>query len=163
MKIRFIDLFCGIGGFRLGAEQALQSRQIDHECVFSSDIDKDAQRAYKANFGEIPVGDIKPVGANDIPDHELLLAGFPCQPFSIMGASKGFEDTRGTLFFDIARILKAKRPEAFVLENVKQLATHDEGRTLSRILETLDELKYKHSHRVLNALNFGVPQKANAS
>jgi len=159
LKIRFIDLFCGIGGFRFGAEQALSSRNLQVECVFSSDIDQEARRAYEANFGEKPTGDIKEVEAHDVPDHDLLLAGFPCQPFSIMGESKGFDDTRGTLFFDIARILKEKKPAAFVLENVKQLASHDEGRTLSRILETLDALGYTHSHRVLNALNFGLPQK----
>lgn len=159
MTVRFIDLFCGIGGFRIGAEQALQSRGITSQCVFSSDIDRDAQNAYEANFGERPAGDIKPIQEQSIPDHDLLLAGFPCQPFSIMGDAKGFEDTRGTLFFDIARILKEKQPSAFVLENVKQLASHDEGRTLSRILETIDGLGYTHSHRVLNALNFGLPQK----
>ena len=159
MIVRYIDLFCGIGGFRLGAEAAFRDRNIKGKCVFSSDIDADAQRAYEANFGERPTGDIKKVNASDVPDHDLLLAGFPCQPFSIMGDSKGFEDTRGTLFFDIARILKAKKPAAFVLENVKQLATHDEGRTLSRVLGTLDSLGYHHTHRVLNALNFGLPQK----
>ena len=159
MTVRFIDLFCGIGGFRIGAEQALQSRTLAGQCVFSSDIDNDAQDAYEANFGERPAGDIKRIRETDIPDHDLLLAGFPCQPFSIMGDAKGFEDTRGTLFFDIARILKAKRPAAFVLENVKQLASHDSGRTLSRILETIDGLGYTHGRRVLNALDFGLPQK----
>ncbi len=159
MAIRFIDLFCGIGGFHFGAEQALQSRGLSADCVFSSDIDEDARRAYAANFGRVPTGDITKVDERDIPDHDLLLAGFPCQPFSIMGDSRGFEDTRGTLFFDVARILEAKKPVAFVLENVKQLASHDEGRTLSRILETLDTLGYNHTHRVLNALNFGLPQK----
>ncbi len=159
MTVKYIDLFCGIGGFRLGAERALHSRGVDCECVFSSDIDKDAQQVYHTNFGERPAGDITKIEAEEIPDHSLLLAGFPCQPFSIIGSSKGFDDTRGTLFFDIARILEAKKPEAFVLENVKQLAGHDSGRTLSRILETLDELGYTHAHRILNALDFGLPQK----
>lgn len=157
--VRYVDLFCGIGGFRIGMEQALVSRALRGKCVFSSDIDLECQRAYEANFGERPHGDIKEIPAESVPDHDILLAGFPCQPFSIIGSSRGFEDTRGTLFFDIARVLRAKRPAAFVLENVKRLAGHDEGRTLSRILETIDELGYAHSHRVLNALDFGLPQK----
>lgn len=157
--IRFIDLFCGIGGFRFGAEQALSDRGVAHECVFSCDIDKYARRAYKANFGEEPAPDITKVAERDVPDHDLLLAGFPCQPFSIIGAKRGFEDTRGTLFFDIARILRAKRPRAFILENVKQLATHNDGRTFARIREALDELGYHHDHRILNALDYGLPQK----
>jgi DNA (cytosine-5)-methyltransferase 1 len=155
----FIDLFCGIGGFRYAAEQAFLSRGLESKCVFSSDIDKAAAIQYSANFGDHPSGDITKIDVEKIPDHDLLLAGFPCQPFSIMGDSKGFEDTRGTLFFDIARILESKRPRAFVLENVKRLASHDGGRTLSRILETIDNLGYSHSHRILNALNFGLPQK----
>ena len=159
MKIRFIDLFCGIGGFRLGAEAALNGSGIAHECVFSSDIDEDAQLAYEANFGHRPQGDITKIEAEEIPDHDLLLAGFPCQPFSIMGESKGFEDARGTLFFDIARILERKKPAAFVLENVRRLASHDKGRTLARILETLGDLGYGTEYRILNALDFGLPQK----
>jgi DNA (cytosine-5)-methyltransferase 1 len=115
--------------------------------------------AYEANFGERPIGDIKAVKEDSVPDHELLVAGFPCQPFSIIGHMKGFEDTRGTLFFDIARILKAKRPKAFVLENVKLLVGHDKGRTLARIMETLRELGYQTDFRVFNALHFGLPQK----
>lgn len=157
--IRYIDLFCGIGGFHLGAERAFAKRELTSECVFASDIDPHAQDSYEANFGIRPAGDITKVEADSIPDHDILFAGFPCQPFSIIGSSRGFDDTRGTLFFDIARILAAKQPDAFVLENVKQLAGHDGGRTLSRILETLDELGYNHSHRILNALDFGVPQK----
>ena len=159
LRVRFIDLFCGIGGFRFGAEQALSTGGVPAECVFSSDIDPHAQLAYSANFGEKPTGDLTKVASEEIPDHDLLLAGFPCQPFSIMGDAKGFEDTRGTLFFEIARILKAKRPEAFVLENVKQLASHDSGRTLSKILATLDDLGYSRSFKILNALDFGLPQK----
>ncbi len=113
--IRFVDLFCGIGGFRVAAEQISSELGVPAKCVFSSDIDEDCQRAYEINFGEKPAGDITTVKAEDIPDHDILLAGFPCQPFSIIGHRKGFEDTRGTLFFEIARILEAKKPTAFVL------------------------------------------------
>lgn len=157
--IRYVDLFCGIGGFHMAVEQAAPQLGFDPVCVFSSDIDEDCQTAYEANFGERPVGDIKSVKEDNIPDHDLLLAGFPCQPFSIIGHMKGFEDTRGTLFFDIARILKAKRPKAFVLENVKLLVGHNKGRILARIMETLRELGYQADFRVFNALNFGLPQK----
>jgi len=150
---RFIDLFCGIGGFRIAADL------LNWECVFSSDIDAEAQRAYEANFGERPAGDICKITSDEIPDHDILLGGFPCQPFSIIGEQKGFEDTRGTLFFEIARILEAKQPRAFVLENVKQLATHNKGHTLARILEVLRRLGYVVEYRILNALNFGLPQK----
>ena len=159
MTIRYIDLFCGIGGFRIAAESVFSKRGIASQCVFSSDIDPQAQRAYEANFGEKPVGDITLVEAGDVPDHDILFAGFPCQPFSIIGDMKGFEETRGTLFFDIARILDAKRPRAFILENVKMLVGHQNGRTMSRILETLSELGYTTHHKVLNALDFGLPQK----
>ncbi|AFY72541.1 DNA-methyltransferase Dcm [Synechococcus sp. PCC 7502] len=158
-SIRFVDLFCGIGGFRLGAEIACNQRNINPTCVFSSDIDPDAQVAYKSNFDEVTVGDITKVSTSDIPDHDILLAGFPCQPFSICGDLKGFEDVRGTLFFDIARILEAKQPKAFVLENVKQLKGHNEGKTLQRILQTLQELGYHTDYKILNALNYGLPQK----
>lgn len=157
-KLRFIDLFCGIGGFHFAMKAACKERGLESECVFSSDIDEDAQTAYAANFGKRPTGDITKVLAQDVPDHELLLGGFPCQAFSIIGDRKGFEDARGTLFFDIARILEAKKPAAFVLENVKQLTTHDNGRTLGRIMETLEGLGYHAQFKVLNALNFGVPQ-----
>jgi DNA (cytosine-5)-methyltransferase 1 len=157
--IRFIDLFCGIGGFRFAAESAAQRIGLNIRCVFSSDIDCHCQKAYSANFGESPVGDITQVSAESVPEHDLLLAGFPCQPFSIIGKMRGFEDTRGTLFFDIARILEAKRPAAFVLENVKLLAGHNQGRTLKRILETLRDLGYIVEQRVLNALHYGLPQK----
>lgn len=132
---------------------------VEVECVLSSDIDNSAQDAYEANFGERPIGDITKVNERDVPDHDILLGGFPCQAFSIIGSGKGFDDTRGTLFFDVARILKEKRPRAFVLENVKQLRGHDHGRTLETILKTLDELDYWVDYRVLNALNFGLPQK----
>lgn len=157
--LRYIDLFCGIGGFRIAMERAAQDFQLVPKCVLSSDIDQEAQKAYFANFDEIPIGDITKVGAQDVPDHDILFGGFPCQAFSIIGGRKGFEDTRGTLFFDIARILAVKKPRAFVLENVKQLTSHDNGRTLSVILETLKDLGYYYDYRVLNALDFGIPQK----
>lgn len=158
-QLRFIDLFCGIGGFRIAAEQVCQEKKMDAHCVFSSDIDPDAQAVYKANFGEQPTGDITQVNAETIPNHDLLLAGFPCQAFSIIGDRKGFDDTRGTLFFDIARILAARKPKAFILENVKQLVTHNKGKTLSIILETLYDLGYHAEYRILNALDFGLPHK----
>lgn len=157
--VHFIDLFCGIGGFRYAIEEACTKHGIQPKCVLSSDIDDKCQDAYEANFGERPLGDIAEIDAADIPNHDVLLAGFPCQPFSIIGHRKGFEDTRGTLFFEIARILEAKQPKAFVLENVKLLVGHNRGRTLARIMETLAELGYQASFRVLNALDFGLPQK----
>lgn len=158
-KIRFIDLFCGIGGFRFAIESVGRKRGISTECVFSCDIDADAQRAYQANFGERPSGDITKIQAEEVPDCDVLLAGFPCQPFSIIGQMKGFEDTRGTLFFDIARILEIKKPKAFVLENVKLLEGHNKGETLKRILKALTNLGYHTEYRILNALDFGLPQK----
>jgi DNA (cytosine-5)-methyltransferase 1 len=157
--LRFIDLFCGIGGFRVATEQVCNDKKVKAECVFSSDIDPDAQKVYEANFGEQPTGDITQVNARAIPDHDILFGGFPCQAFSIIGDRKGFDDTRGTLFFDIARILAQKKPKAFVLENVKQLVSHDKGKTLSIILETLHDLGYHVEYRILNALEFGLPHK----
>lgn len=151
--LRFIDLFCGIGGFRIPAEE------LGWKCVFSSDINEEAQKAYQANFNELPHGDITKIGANLIPDHDILFAGFPCQPFSIIGNRKGFNDTRGTLFFEIARILEAKKPKAFLLENVKQLASNSGGKTLQRILEVLRNLNYSVEYKILNAIDFGLPQK----
>ena len=153
MTYKFIDLFAGIGGVRLGFERN------GMQCVFSSEWDKAAQDTYEANFGERPHGDITKILASDIPDHDVLTGGFPCQPFSIIGEGKGFSDTRGTLFFDIERILKEKRPRAFMLENVKQLKSHDGGRTLEVILEHLTKLGYKVHWKILNGLDFGVPQK----
>lgn len=150
-----IDLFAGIGGIRLGFEQAFK----DIECVFTSEIDKHAVQTYQANFGnEIVYGDITQIDEESIPDHDILLAGFPCQPFSQAGLKKGFTDTRGTLFFDIERILLAKRPRAFLLENVKQLKGHDKGRTLQVILEHLEQAGYKVFYDILKARDFGVPQ-----
>ncbi|MBF1176970.1 MAG: DNA (cytosine-5-)-methyltransferase [[Eubacterium] sulci] len=152
-RFKQIDLFAGIGGIR----QAFQ-RQGGYN-VYSSEWDKFAQTTYRINFGETPDGDITQVNENDIPDHDILLGGFPCQPFSQAGLHKGFEDARGTLFFDVARIIKAKRPKAFMLENVKQLKGHDKGNTIRVILSVLDELNYYvPDPRVLNAYHFGVPQ-----
>ncbi|WP_282161484.1 DNA cytosine methyltransferase [Ulvibacterium marinum] len=158
-KLKFIDLFCGIGGFRVAFEQACAENGITSECVFSSDIDKYAQDSYEANFGERPHGDITMIDEKNIPDHDVLFAGFPCQPFSIIGQMKGLNDTRGTLFFDIARILEQKKPRAFILENVKQLVGHDKGKTLKVILQSLKELGYQVQYSVLNALDYGLPQK----
>lgn len=152
-RFKQIDLFAGIGGIR----QAFQ-RQGGYN-VYSSEWDKFAQTTYRINFGETPDGDITQVNENDIPNHDILLAGFPCQPFSQAGLHKGFEDARGTLFFDVARIIKAKKPKAFMLENVKQLKGHDKGNTIRVILSVLDELNYYvPDPQVLNAYHFGVPQ-----
>jgi len=150
---KFIDLFAGIGGIRIPFQE------LGGECVFSSDWDSDSQKTYEANFGERPIGDITKINEDNIPSHDILLAGFPCQAFSIIGKGKGFQDTRGTLFFDIERILRAKQPRAFLLENVKQLRGHDGGRTLQVILESLKNLGYFVHWKVLNALDFGLPQK----
>lgn len=159
-QFTFIDLFAGIGGMRLAYEN------VGGRCVYSNEWNKYSQQTYYANFGEQPEGDITKVDAKTIPDHDILVAGFPCQPFSIAGVSKkisfgrktGFEDkTQGTLFFDVCRILKEKRPKAFMLENVKNLKRHDKGRTFKTILESLDELKYKVFFAVLDGQNF-VPQ-----
>lgn len=152
-KFTQIDLFAGIGGIRQGFQRN------GGYTVYSSEWDKFAQKTYRANFGETPDGDITKVDENSIPEHDILLAGFPCQPFSQAGLKKGFDDARGTLFFDIARILKAKRPKAFMLENVKQLKGHDKGKTLSVILNVLDELGYYVPEpEILNAYHFGAPQ-----
>ncbi len=158
-SIKFIDLFCGIGGFRIAAEEVCKENNILSTCVFSSDIDSQAQDTYEANFGERPVGDITKIHESEIPDHDILFAGFPCQAFSICGNMKGFADTRGVLFFHIARILKEKKPKAFVLENVKMLQRHDQGKTLKQILHILQSMGYHVWFRVLNALDFGLPQK----
>ena len=153
MEFTYIDLFAGIGGFHQAADA------FGGKCLFASEIDEAARTAYAANYGLTPQGDITKIDAADIPDHDVLFAGFPCQPFSIIGARRGFDDTRGTLFFEIARILDAKRPRLFVLENVKQLKGHDRGRTFARILQELDALGYNVSWKILNALDFGLPQK----
>lgn len=152
-RFTFIDLFAGIGGIRL------PFGELGGKCVFSSEWDRNARISYAGNFGEIPFGDITKIPSESIPSHDVLLAGFPCQAFSIMGKMKGFEDTRGTMFFEVARIIKYHRPKAFLLENVKQLVSHDHGNTFKVILQTLDELGYHVKWKVLNALEFGVPQK----
>jgi DNA (cytosine-5)-methyltransferase 1 len=172
---RFIDLFAGIGGIRLPFQR------IGGKCVFTSEWDKFAQKTYAANFGELPHGDITKIAASDIPEHEILLAGFPCQAFSQAGLKKGFYDTRGTMFFEIQRIIANRRPKAFLLENVKQLQGHDKGRTLTQIIDTLEGRKHNHVpddvpmspearralsirlnyqvfYKVLRARDFGVPQ-----
>lgn len=152
-RIRFIDLFAGIGGFRLGFEKA------GCECVFSSEIDLHACEMYRLNFNEDSYCDITTLNARDVPDFDILCAGFPCQPFSICGGQRGFYDeARGTLFFDICRVLEEKRPRAFMLENVFNLVAHDKGRTLEVMLRSLGLLGYTVTYRVLNARDFNVPQ-----
>lgn len=151
---KFIDLFAGIGGIRLGFES------VGGRCVFSSEIDEDACKTYEANFGEHPSGDITKIEARDIPDFDILLAGFPCQAFSIIGKKEGFaNETCGTLFFEVERILKEKRPKAFMLENVRNLVAHDNGNTFKVIKKHLEALGYHVHAKVLNALEYGVPQK----
>ncbi|MCY7382336.1 MAG: DNA (cytosine-5-)-methyltransferase [Microcoleus sp. CAN_BIN18] len=150
--MKFIDLFAGIGGFRQGFEKA------GFECVFSCEIDKNCRQVYTNNFNEIPVGDIKEINPADLDDFDVLVAGFPCQPFSICGKKRGFEDTRGTLFFEICKILKIKQPQVIVLENVKHLIHHDKGNTLRVIIASLESLGYNVNCKILNAKDFGVPQ-----
>ena len=153
-SFRFIDLFAGIGGIRLGFES------VGGNCVFSSEWDEQAAKTYAANFGELPAGDITKIDASDIPNFDILLGGFPCQPFSIIGDKEGFEhETQGTLFFDILRILEKKMPPAFMLENVRNLTAHDKGNTFRVIVKHLEGLGYNVHSKVLNALDFGVPQK----
>lgn len=149
----FIDLFAGLGGFRLALES------YGGECVYSNEWDIPAQQTYKENFGEIPDGDITQVNEKKIPDHDILCAGFPCQAFSISGRRRGFEDSRGTLFFDVARIVKEKKPKVVFLENVRNFAAHDSGRTLEVVKNTMEELGYTFNHKVLSAVDFGIPQK----
>lgn len=155
--IKIIDLFAGIGGIRRGFEQASKEKI---NCVFTSEWDKYAAETYNLNYpGEVVHGDITQISEKDIPDHDILLAGFPCQPFSQAGLKKGFEDTRGTLFFDIERILIEKKPKAFLLENVKRLQSHDGGRTLKIIIDHLNKAGYTNLHiKVLRARDFGLPQ-----
>jgi DNA (cytosine-5)-methyltransferase 1 len=150
--MKFIDLFCGIGGFRIGFERN------GFECVFSSDFNKNVQDTYEDNFGERPFGDITQINPDEIPDFDVLLGGFPCQPFSISGKKMGFEDTRGTLFFDICRIIETKSPSVIVLENVQHLIHHDEKRTFTVIVNSLKKLGYNITYKVLNTKDFGVPQ-----
>lgn len=149
----FIDLFAGLGGFRLALES------LGAKCVYSNEWDKFAQEVYKQNFGDIPEGDITKVDENTIPNHDILCAGFPCQAFSISGKQRGFEDSRGTLFFDVARIVKCKKPKVVFMENVKNFASHDQGRTLQVVKNTMEELGYSFYYKVLNAVDYGMPQK----
>ena len=164
--MRFIDLFSGMGGFRLALDKA------GHDCVFSADFDKYACNTYEKNFGTFPLIDITKLEPSDVPDHDILCGGFPCQPFSIAGFRKGFDDTRGTLFFDVLRIVAAKAPKIFVLENVKGLINHDGGKTFTTMLNLLakevngiatetsspDNLGYYVFWKVLNARDFGIAQ-----
>lgn len=154
-KYKVIDLFAGVGGIRLGFENAFKDKI---SFVFSSEIDTHAQKTYNANFGEVPYGDITQIEAEDIPKHDIILAGFPCQAFSVAGLKKGFEDTRGTLFFDVARIAKHHKPKLIFLENVKGFKNHDKGNTFKIVKKTLEELGYEVFTDVLNAKYFGVPQ-----
>lgn len=155
IMIKFIDLFAGIGGIRLAFEN------VGAICVMSSEIDKKACETYKRNFNEYPLSDVKELLESDIPDFSILAGGFPCQPFSIGGLRKGFNDTRGTLFFEIIRILNLKKPEAFLLENVSGLVSHDKGNTLKVIEQELDKSGYNLGWKVLNAKDYGVPQNRN--
>jgi DNA (cytosine-5)-methyltransferase 1 len=156
-KIKIIDLFAGIGGIRLGFEKASKN---NIECVFTSEWNKFSAQTYLENFNDFSIhGDITQINENLIPEHDILLAGFPCQPFSQAGLKKGFSDTRGTLFFDIERILIDKKPQAFLLENVKQLKGHDKGKTLATIIEHLKVIGYQNiQYQVLKAKEFGLPQ-----
>lgn len=151
-NIRFIDLFAGIGGIRKGLEQQ------GFECVFSSEFDKDCTEVYESNFGESPMGDITEIDEKSIPSHEILAGGFPCQAFSAAGLQKGFDDTRGTLFFDVLRIAKEKSPRVLLLENVKNLKHHDGGKTLNVMIKRLEDLGYFVKWEILNAKDFGLPQ-----
>jgi len=148
--IKFIDLFCGIGGFRLAFES------LGAKCVFGSDIDPAACQTYQENFGDNPLNDIRELKPENIPSYDILCAGFPCQPFSIAGHRKGFDDARGTVFFDILRILEATKPKAFLLENVRGLMSHDKGKTFEKVLSFLS--KYNLSYQLLNSKDYGVPQ-----
>lgn len=151
-KLKFIDLFSGVGGFH----QAL--KDLDAECVFASEWDKNAVHTYFVNFGLTPYGDITKIDASCIPKHDILCGGFPCQPFSISGKQNGFSDTRGTLFFEILRIVKFHTPKILILENVKNFITHNSGDTLKTVVNSLDNAGYTVFHKILNASNFGLPQ-----
>lgn len=155
MKLKFIDLFAGIGGFRIALEKN------GGTCVFSSEIDKFARETYYCNFGDEPFGDIFDIKSEQIPNHDILCAGFPCQPFSIAGKRLGFEDARGTLFFEVARIIRDKRPKGFILENVAGIVNHDNGKTLDTILGILNELDYTVEWKLMNAKDYGIPQNRN--
>jgi DNA (cytosine-5)-methyltransferase 1 len=148
----FLDLFAGIGGFRIPLQE------LKGKCVFTSEFNYQAQRTYEHNFGEVPFGDITTLDLNIVPKHDVLTAGFPCQPFSISGKMKGFEDTRGTLIYNVFQIIEKRQPKVVFLENVKHLIHHDKGNTLKTIIKDLEALDYKVSWKLLNASDFGVPQ-----
>lgn len=150
---KFIDLFAGLGGFRLALES------FGAECVYSNEWDKHVRKIYKDNFNDLPDDDITKVDEKSIPDHDILCAGFPCQAFSISGNRKGFEDSRGTLFFDVARVIQEKKPKIIFMENVRNLGTHDHGNTFSVIKHTIEELGYSFNYKLLSANNYGIPQK----
>jgi len=150
---KFIDLFSGLGGFRIALES------LGAECVYTSEWDKSVSQVYFNNFGDYPDGDITLVDETKVPDHDILCAGFPCQAFSISGKQKGFEDSRGTLFFDVARIVKEKKPSIVFMENVKNFASHDGEQTLGVVKATMEELGYNFFQKVLNATDYGIPQK----
>ena len=150
---KFIDLFAGLGGFRLALES------LGAECVYSSEWDIPVQEVYYNNFGDIPDGDITKVNEKSIPNHDILCAGFPCQAFSISGKQRGFRDDRGTLFFDVARIVKEKKPKIVFMENVKNFATHDSGKTLQVVKSTMEKLGYTFNQKILNSVDYGIPQK----
>jgi len=152
-ELKFADFFCGIGGFHVAASN------LGMKCVFASDIDADCRKAYFENFNIMPKGDISKINPINVPNHDVLFAGFPCQPFSIIGSKKGFDDPRGTLFFDLLKIIKEKMPTAVVLENVKQLATAQKGAVIEKITTDLADLGYTVDWRIYNALDFGLPQK----
>ncbi|MEG3839528.1 DNA (cytosine-5-)-methyltransferase [Microcoleus sp. herbarium14] len=155
-KIRFIDLFSGIGGMRLAFESAARSLNLETECVLSSEINPDAQLVYQKNFADTPLGDIRLI--DQLPEHDILLAGFPCQSFSYAGKKEGFGDTRGTLFFEIARLIDTFKPQAFIFENVRGLVSHDGGRTLETIKDEMNSRGYSFDYFLLNSSNFSLPQ-----
>ena len=154
-KFKFIDLFCGLGGFRIALEK------IGGECVFSSDNNLDVCKIYENNFGVNPYSDITEISEKEIPKFDVLCAGFPCQPFSIAGKRMGFNDSRGTLFFEVARILKYNKPKIAFLENVSGIVSHDSGNTIKVITNTLEELGYVVNTRIMNAKDYGIPQNRN--
>lgn len=151
--LRFVDLFAGLGGFRLALES------LGAGCVWSSEWDRAAQEVYRLNFGIVPHGDITRVREDEVPPHDILCAGFPCQAFSISGRQRGFEDSRGTLFFDVARIARARRPQVVFMENVRNFAVHNGGRTLAVVRGTMEDLGYSFHSKVLDAADYGVPQR----
>lgn len=154
-EYKIIDLFAGVGGIRLGFENIFREKS---KVVFSSEIDKHAQKTYYKNFNEVPYGDITQIDEKEIPHHDIILAGFPCQAFSVAGYRKGFEDTRGTLFFDVARIAKYHKPKVLFLENVKGFVNHDNGNTFKIVKKTLEDMGYKIFSQVLNSKDYGIPQ-----